>query len=153
MIAERGGQYIEGWVFGFDFIDLSQTDVDDAKLRLLARLLEQLPGPALDQTRTIALDLSGTRITDVGVAFLQKCRIYRVDLSETKVTSKCVEYLPIHQMWYLGLSDTDVDDRAVDSLIETHKDSLLVLRLENTKVTDKGFRRLEQSLPTAEIYR
>ena len=89
---------------GIDFREGAFTDDDLKALRFF---------PDLDH-----LDLSGTRITDAGMAHVVRLRRLRLlDLSETAITDAAVPHLTrLTKLWSLSLHGTAVTDAAVENL-------------------------------------
>ncbi len=115
-------------------IDLAFEQVADGNIRQLAAEEEQIE----------SLTLTGTQVTDRGLAYLRKLpRLRSLSLSKTSVTDGGCEILAeITTLESLSLSDTAVTDQGIRCL--RNLTNLEWLDIRNTAVTDLGLATLER---------
>jgi hypothetical protein len=116
-------------------LSLAGTGVDDAQLGTFTPWWWQFP-------ELSDLDLTGTAITDEGLAHLSGAGIQNLKLGDTKITSHGLAALAnCPALSSVSLSKTQVDDSGVEYLIALPE--LRGLSLEGTPITDAALRRLE----------
>lgn len=99
----------------------------------------------------VSIDLSATKLTDVGVSALAKAQSVRMlRLSETSVGDASLEVIGgLPELESLNLYGTSVTDEGLRKLSGLQK--LRKLYLWQTKVTDKGVEELRKALPECEV--
>ncbi|MCH8048340.1 MAG: hypothetical protein IID44_31985 [Planctomycetes bacterium] len=108
-------------------INAAGSEIDDDDLIHVAALDESLE----------TLDLSETKVTDRGLAYLSTLtRLEKLFLDETKVTDAGLRYLkPLVKLDVLALSGTPITGRGLANLKSLTK--LRVLNLSETKINDE----------------
>jgi uncharacterized membrane protein/mono/diheme cytochrome c family protein len=98
------------------------------------------------------LDVSGTQITDAGLAAMEKFpNLTRLHLNRTAITDTGVTHLArLSRLEYLNLYGTKITDAGLTSL--TGLTSLRALYVWQTGVTTQGIDRLKASLPQLVVY-
>lgn len=119
----------------------SQDRVDDDTVRQLVPLRDHITH----------LNLSGTRVTDRGLALLARMpRLTWLDLHDTRITDRGVAALVgLKELRHLNLYGTPVTDRGLRAL--ENLTSLEALFVWNTKVTGAGVERLRSALGKTRI--
>lgn len=147
-------------------LDLSNTDVDDAGVKVLSKSLTKIS--RLDLSRTVIrgscfsslsnckelkdLDLAANAIEDFVLSALPKAvpNLEKLDLSKTKITDKALEHVgKIKHLKRLKLSKNDISDKGLTFLSKLS--DLKKLDLEETKVTQSGVSALRRALPGCKI--
>jgi hypothetical protein len=120
---------------------LAATRITDAELAQLQGL-----------TSLRRLELDGTQITDPGLVHLQRLTgLQELYLANTQVTDAGLAHLQeMTSLQGLWLNDTQVTDAGLIHL--QGLTSLKRLNLFNTQVTDAGVAKLQQALPSCQIY-
>jgi len=138
----------DGKTFGAKLEELNQlwhrddfrcTDEELAHLKWLTDLSE--------------LDLHSTSVSDAGLAHIERLiKLERLELRGTPVTDAGLARLKgLVNLGFLNLSFTPVTDAGLVHLKALTK--LTSLNLQGTSVTDAGVRKLQQALPSLNIYR
>lgn len=124
-----------GALVGLEELRLGHPQLDDRVTEELAKL-----------TALQVLDLTGTRISDVGLANLGKLRaLQELYLGGTRVTNRGLEHIAaLPELAVLALDHTDVVDEGLAAFAQ--HPSLRELRLGSTLVTDASIETL-RSLP------
>ena len=114
------------------------TDKELASLRPLA-------------PQTVWLDLSGTGVTDAGLATVAQFKnLTRLHLNRTKISDAGLKQLTgLQQLEYLNLYGTGVTDAGLQSLTSLKK--LRTLYVWQTAVTASGLERLRSTLPRLDV--
>jgi hypothetical protein len=114
------------------------TDKELASLRALA-------------PQTVWLDLSGTGVTDAGLATVAQFKnLTRLHLNRTKISDAGLKRLTgLQQLEYLNLYGTVVTDAGLQSLTSLKK--LRTLYVWQTAVTASGLERLRSTLPRLDV--
>lgn len=147
-------------------LDFSNTDIDDAGVKVLSKSLTKLN--RLDLSRTVIrggcfsslsnckelkdLDLAANAIEDFVLSALPKAvpSLEKLDLSTTKITDKALDYIgKIKHLKRLKLSKNDITDKGLTFLSKLSE--LKRLDLEETKVTSGGVSALRRALPGCKI--
>jgi len=147
-----------------NFANSSLTDDDlialaDA-LRLLERFELNLTGTRVtdrglaalvNNSRLVHLNLHGTRVTDQGIKTLGDCpQLVELNLTRTRVTDAGMADLQrMSRLDSLRLWHTSVTDAAVENLRQMRH--LRELYLNDTSITPAGLVRLKSALPNAKI--
>ena len=143
--ATRLGVTVVPLASSVHFIELHCTnagsrfgDTDLATLRPLA-------------PQTVWLDLSGTGITDAGLATVAQFKnLTRLHLNRTKISDTGLKQLSgLQQLEYLNLYGTGVTDAGLQSLTSLKK--LRTLYIWQTAVTAGGLERLRSTLPRLDV--
>jgi uncharacterized membrane protein len=129
---------------GNHFIELHCTNANafgDSQLAALRPLAPQ----------TVWLNLSGTRITDAGLATVAQFKhLTRLHLNRTAVTDRGLPQLAgLQQLEYLNLYATRVSDAGLESLAALK--GLRTLYVWQTRVSDSGLERLRSALPRLRV--
>jgi uncharacterized membrane protein len=129
---------------GNHFIELHCTNAEafgDTQLAVLRPLAPQ----------TVWLNLSGTRITDAGLATVAQFKnLTRLHLNRTTVSDRGLPQLAgLQQLEYLNLYGTGVTDVGLEPLAALKR--LRTLYVWQTKVSDRGLERLRSALPRLEV--
>jgi hypothetical protein len=114
----------------------------DAQLAALAAIAPQI----------LWLDVSGTQITDAGLAAVEKLpHLTRLHLNRTAITDAGVAHLArLSRLEYLNLYGTKITDAGLTSL--SGLASLRALYVWQTGVTPQGIDQLKASLPQLVVY-
>lgn len=115
-VAELGGWFWKGNRKGEYNVELNDRNVTDRQLEALARHLRRFPGPYLDQTHDVILDLRGNPISDEGLQHLIGVRLVRLDLRNTPITDRAVPTLQELDVPFLVLIDTRMTESGVQQL-------------------------------------
>ena len=101
--------------------------------------------------QTVWLDLSGTGITDAGLATVAQFRnLTRLHLNRTRISDNGLKQLAgLEQLEYLNLYGTSVTDDGLQSLTSLKK--LRTLYVWQTTVSSSGLERLRSALPRLEV--
>ncbi len=147
LIANALGGYLDQGVRDGDFyLHLEGTSVTDQQLKDIALKLSAFPPPYLDQNHRIEVYLSGTAVTDQGVASLAGVhRLVGLDLNDTRVTDAGVDAIGDLDLQTIGLRNTPVTEKIVPVLALMQ--GLWRVDLENTAVSREAQRKLADALP------
>jgi uncharacterized membrane protein len=143
--ATRLGVTVVPLASSVNFIELHCTNAGsrfgDTEMEALRPLAAQ----------TVWLDLSGTAITDAGLATVAQFKnLTRLHLNRTKVSDAGLEQLTgLQQLEYLNLYGTGVTDAGLQSLTALKK--LRTLYVWQTGVTENGLERLRTELPRLDV--
>jgi Leucine-rich repeat (LRR) protein len=131
-------------------LDLSDTDVSAAGLRHLTRMpklnsltlsgvkLSDDAVRAINELHLAKLNLSGAEISNTGCELLNCHAFCHLDLSGAKISSVGLHKIKFtSNLQTLDLSSTNLADDAIEALPV----DLAVLRLSNTKITDKALKK------------
>jgi hypothetical protein len=110
-------------------INLARTKITDAGLS------------KLNPKRLIVLNLAGTAVTDQGLAKLRNFdALAAIDLSDTRISDLGLQYLSRLPIKQLGLKNTKVSDAGINSLSIM---PLKKLSISGTKISSQGVIRLK----------
>ncbi len=121
-VAELGGSFWMGNVNGDYNIELQDRNVNKRQLETLARHLRRFPGPYLDQTHYVILDLSGNPISDESLTHLIGVRLTELNVRNTPLTDNAIPVLEQLGVPYLRISDTQITDSGVQRLRQSLDD-------------------------------
>jgi hypothetical protein len=139
--AKQAGASVVPLAGSNHFVEVHGTNAGkafgDRELEAIAALAPQ----------TVWLDLSGTSVTDAGLATVARfTNLTRLHLNQTAITDSGVARLSkLQQLEYLNLYGTAVTDAGLSSLTDLRK--LRTLYVWQTKVTGAGVSRLRAALP------
>jgi hypothetical protein len=119
-------------------VDLRDTPVDDEQFARLVRM------PAFRYV--IGLSLARTHVTDRGMDLLANHLISLLDVSGTKVTDRGLASIAkMQHLVFLNVSGTDVSDAGLDPLIaRAAAIHLQTVNLQDTRVSKAGAERLRK---------
>jgi hypothetical protein len=97
------------------------------------------------------LDLTGTQVTDAGLAHVKEYELSELYLSNTSITDSGLAHLKdCTKIRQIQISDTAVTDAGLSHLKRLNR--MTALFLHRTKVTEAGVRQLADVLPQCTIY-
>jgi uncharacterized membrane protein len=140
-VAKQAGAAVVPLAGRTHFVEVHCTNAGkafgDRQLEALAALAPQ----------TVWLDLSGTSVTDAGLATVARfTNLTRLHLNQTAITDSGLAQLSkLQHLEYLNLYGTAVTDDGLSSLTDLRK--LRTLYVWQTKVTGAGVSRLRTALP------
>ncbi len=143
--AKRAGASVVPLAGSNHFVEVHCTNAGkafgDRELEAVAALAPQ----------TVWLDLSGTSVTDAGLATLARFKnLTRLHLNQTAIGDAGLAHLSaLQQLEYLNLYGTGVTDAGLSALTDLRK--LRTLYVWQTKVTDAGVSRLRAALPRLDV--
>jgi len=115
-VGELGGWFWKGNVNGDYNVEFNDRNVNDRQLEAIARHLRRFPGPHLDQTHYVILDLRGNPISDEGLKHLIGVRLLELNLRNTSITDNAVPTLEELDVPCLKLSNTRMTEGGVQQL-------------------------------------
>ena len=132
-----------GHVPGLEYLDLSGTQVTDAGLKAIANL------PMLSH-----LVLARTGITDVGLKEISPLRLRTLQLGGTKITDAGLASLCDRYGVGGYLRELDIRNMAISDAALTHLKRLTrleSLRVDGTRITERGMGELRAAIPGCKI--
>jgi serine/threonine protein kinase len=141
-VTNQGLDYISSLMKRIDWLSLRGTDITDGGMSRLSSL-----------RHLVTLNLSNTKLTDVGLAQIEELRLPRlskIDVAQDEITNSGVIALSkITTLRTLNLNRTKITDQAVDVL--SHMPWLEHLDVSKTSLSAAAVSRLRKELPKCDI--
>lgn len=114
-------------------MNLSDTDITDADLKYLTKMM-----PTLE-----FLHLSNTKVTDNGMKWVLSLKeLCSLNLTATRITDLGMKELSVLPLSSLNVSGTKITDSGLIKMLSLTKARMSILRVANTGITDKAVQEL-----------